>query len=90
MIITLLIQVRNELRTGHLNRFVENNLSIVDHSIALDDCSDDGTTEFLNLHFDYVIKNDVSFFASEVFNKQKLLSVARKEFPDTTRRKSRF
>ena len=83
MIITLLIQVRNELRTGHLNRFVENNLSIVDHCIALDDCSDDGTTEFLNLHFDYVIRNDVSFFASEVFNKQKLLSVARQEFPDT-------
>jgi len=83
VIITLLIQVRNEMRTGHLIRFVENNFGIADHCVALDDCSDDGTTDLLNLHFDFVIKNEVSYFASEVVNKQKLLSVAQEEFPDT-------
>jgi hypothetical protein len=83
VIITLLIQARNEVKTGHLQRFLDYNLEIADHSIALDDCSDDGTSELLNLHFDYVIENSVSLFGSETLNKQKLLVTARNKFPDT-------
>lgn len=79
----MLIQARNEVKTGHLQRFLDYNLEIVDHSIALDDCSDDGTSELLNLRFDYVIENPVSLFGSEILNKQKLLVTARNKFPDT-------
>ena len=83
MIITLLIQARNEVNTGHLKRFLDYNLKIADHSVALDDCSHDGTRDLLNLHFDYVLENSVSLFGSEILNKQKLLATARKKFPDT-------
>lgn len=83
MIVTLLIQARNEVKTGHLRRFLDFNLDLADHSVALDDCSDDGTRELVNLHFNYVIENPVSFFGSEISNKQKLLATARIKFPDT-------
>jgi len=83
VIITLIIQAKNEVNTGHLKRFVDYNLEITDNRVALDDDSEDGTREILNLHFGHVIENQISLFASEILNKQKLLVTAREKFPDT-------
>jgi len=43
MIITGILQVRNEVISGHLARFLEWNLPILDHLVAYDDCSTDQT-----------------------------------------------
>ena len=46
-VITGFLQIRNELSSGHLKRFVELNCGLFDHLAVLDDGSDDGSENFI-------------------------------------------
>jgi glycosyltransferase involved in cell wall biosynthesis len=83
MKITGFLQVRNELITGHLERFLEFNSELFDYLVAFDDASTDGTADFLKDHVDLLLTSEFCSFTSELANKQKLLSEAKERFPDT-------
>jgi glycosyltransferase involved in cell wall biosynthesis len=84
MIITGFIQVRNELQTGHLERFFKWNSELFDHIACFDDASSDGSYEFLQeMNVGLLVRSPYCSFGSELSNKRKLLIEARKKFPDT-------
>ena len=84
MIITGFIQVRNELQSGHLERFLTWNSELFDHIACFDDASTDGSYEFLqDKKVDLLIRSDYCSFGSELSNKRKLLKLAQEKFPDT-------
>ena len=83
MIITGILQVRNEERSGHLARFLEWNMPLFDHLVAYDDCSTDQTVSMLEKSGADVIKGDFRTFQSELHIKSSLLSRALLCFPDT-------
>lgn len=83
MKITGFLQVRNELITGHLARFLEFNSDLFDYLVAFDDASTDGTTNFLKDRTDLLLTSDFCSFTSELANKQTLLVEAKDRFPDT-------
>jgi hypothetical protein len=83
MKITGFLQVRNELITGHLDRFLKFNSELFDYLVAFDDASTDDTAKFLKDNVDLLITSEFCSFTSELANKQKLLSEAKKHFPDT-------
>ena len=83
MKITGFLQVRNELITGHLERFLGFNSELFDYLVAFDDASTDKTAEFLKDHVDLLLTSEFCSFTSELANKQKLLSEAKKQLPDT-------
>ena len=59
MIITGFIQVRNELQSGHLERFLTWNSELFDHIACFDDASTDGSYEFLqDKKVDLLIRSD--------------------------------
>lgn len=84
MIITGFIQMRNELQSGHLERFIGWNSDLFDHVAVFDDASTDGSFEyFQNKNVDLIIRSEYCSFGSELANKCKLLQLAKQKFPDT-------
>jgi hypothetical protein len=83
MKITAFIQVRNEVATGHLQRFFKWNLDLFDYIVAFDDASFDGSVEFLQPKVDLLIRSEFCSFSSELANKKRLLIEAKKSLPET-------
>ncbi len=83
MIITGFLQCRNEIDTGHLQRFLTWNKDLFDHLAVIDDGSDDGTSEFLEKHCDILIKKESSTFTSERLLKKELLREVQTALPET-------
>lgn len=50
------LQVRNEVSTGHLNRFIQYNLELFDKLYVYDDASTDGTAEILSKHATVLVR----------------------------------
>jgi hypothetical protein len=69
------LQVRNEVNTGHLERFLRWNAELFDHLFAIDDASSDGTVEVLENYGATVLRNSHSQFRDENNNKQRLLEL---------------
>lgn len=67
------LQVRNEVQSGHLKRFLETNLELFDKLFVYDDSSDDGTLELVTLAATHVISGKSRRFGSELRNKAALL-----------------
>lgn len=67
------LQVRNEVSSGHLERFLKHNSELFDALYAIDDASEDGTQETLVAQGAIVLNNDNSLFKNENVNKSKLL-----------------
>ena len=70
------LQVKNEMSSGHIQRFVEVNLPLFDHLVVYDDASTDGTCEYLAQYADVLVKGKFSMFRSELQNKQILLEAS--------------
>lgn len=83
MVITGILQVRNEEVSGHLARFLKWNSPILDHLVAYDDCSTDQTVSMLKNSGADVIEGDFRSFQSELHIKNSLLTEALSRFPDT-------
>lgn len=73
------LQIRNEIASGHLARFLELNLPLFDKLYVYDDASDDGTTELIEKHATKVIRGGSRQFGSELKNKKKLLDLVKQE-----------
>lgn len=67
------LQVRNEVKTGHLERFLNLNGDLWDTLFAIDDASTDSTVELLELYGAKVVRNFDSEFSNESQNKDRLL-----------------
>lgn len=67
------LQVRNEVGTGHLNRFIQYNLELFDKLYVYDDASTDGTAEIISKHATVLVRGEESKFSSELTNKADLL-----------------
>jgi hypothetical protein len=67
------LQVRNEVSTGHLQRFIERNLELFDKLYVYDDASTDGTDELIAKHTSFLIRAKDSKFSSELAIKAQLL-----------------
>lgn len=67
------LQVRNEMLTGHLQRFLDRNAELLDHLVAIDDSSEDETVATLIAFGATVITNAHSNFRNELENKSRLL-----------------
>lgn len=67
------LQVRNEVSTGHLQRFIERNLELFDKLYVYDDASTDGTDELIAKHASFLIRARDSKFSSELAIKAQLL-----------------
>ena len=66
--------MRNEVTTGHLQRFLEINHELLDGIYAFDDQSTDGTREMLEAHGAHVMSSNVRSFGRELETKNQLLS----------------
>lgn len=67
------LQIRNEVSTGHLERFIKRNLELFDKLYVYDDASTDGTAEIIGKHATFLVRGDESKFSSELTNKAELL-----------------
>jgi len=67
------LQVRNEVSTGHLERFIERNLELFDKLYVFDDASTDGSDEIIEKHSTVLIRAQDSKFSSELEIKSELL-----------------
>lgn len=74
--IILFAQIYNELKKGNLERFIKYSQDLVDFMVFYDDCSTDGSYEFLIQHTPNVIKGDNNNFINEIEHKQMLLEKA--------------
>lgn len=83
MIITGFLQCRNEIDTGHLQRFLMWNRDLFDHLAVIDDGSDDGTSELIEEYCDILIKKESSAFTSERVLKKELLREVQRVLPQT-------
>ena len=70
------LQVKNEKSSGHIQRFIDVNLPLLDYLVVYDDASTDGTCEYLEQYADVLVKGQFSMFRSELGNKQILLDAA--------------
>lgn len=68
------LQVRNEIESGHLERFLELNGPLFDALFVYDDFSDDGTFELATKHATKVVRGESRQFGHELVNKSLLLS----------------
>jgi len=73
------VQIRNEIASGHLERFIELNLPLFDKLYVYDDASDDGTAELLEKQATKVVRGTSRQFGSELKNKKKLLDLVKAE-----------
>jgi glycosyltransferase involved in cell wall biosynthesis len=83
MVITGILQVRNEEMSGHLARFLEWNSPVFDNLVAYDDCSTDQTVQILKNYGADVIENQFRLFRSELNIKNSLLKEALSRYPET-------
>lgn len=67
------LQIRNEVQTGHLERFLALNSDLWDVLFAIDDASTDSTVELLEQSGAKVVRNSDSEFSNESQNKDRLL-----------------
>jgi glycosyltransferase involved in cell wall biosynthesis len=74
------LQVRNELSSGHISRFMKVNAELFDALYVFDDHSDDGTYEYLTEHADFVVRGGTRMFGSELVNKAELLDKVKADF----------
>lgn len=73
------LQIRNELASGHLDRFLSINVPLFDKLYVYDDASDDGTRELIEKYATKVIRGSSRQFGSELKNKKKLLDLVKEE-----------
>ena len=70
------LQVRNEIASGHLERFIKQNLPLLDCLVVYDDASDDGTAERIEPHCDVLIRGTMPLFGDELRSRQQLLDAS--------------
>lgn len=68
------LQVRNEIESGHLERFLKVNGPLLDSLFVYDDFSDDGTFELATKYATKVVRGESRQFGHELVNKSLLLS----------------
>lgn len=68
------LQARNEVESGHLERFLAVNGELFDHLYVYDDASDDGTADRLEEFGATVIRGTRRQFGREQFNRRELLN----------------
>lgn len=78
------LQVRNEVASGHLQRFLELNSTLFDDLYAIDDASEDETVSVLRSSGALVLENTQSRFQEEASNKEDLLRLIAAREPDGT------
>ena len=83
MIITGFLQARNEIRSGHLQRYLKWNTELFDYLVAIDDESQDYTFDALSAQATICIRNEHSNFLNEIGNKSKILKIAKQKIPET-------
>lgn len=71
------LQIRNEMASGHLERFLELNMPLFDRLYVYDDASDDGTAELIEKYATKVIRGESRQFGSELKNKKRLLDLVK-------------
>ena len=67
------LQVRNEVTSGHLDRFIKQNIPLFDHLVVYDDASDDETADRIEPYCDVLIRGKAPLFGDELRSRQKLL-----------------
>ena len=67
------LQVRNEIASGHLDRFIKHNLQLLDCLVVYDDASDDGTAERMEPYCDVLVRGTIPLFGDELRSRQQLL-----------------
>jgi len=65
--------IRNEIESGHLERFLKWNRELFDFLLVYDDASDDGTAEIIEPYCDVIVRGKFPLFGSEIQNRQILL-----------------
>jgi glycosyltransferase involved in cell wall biosynthesis len=70
------LQVRNEISSGHLDRFIRQNTPIFDHLVVYDDASDDGTAERIEPFCDVLVRGTMPLFGDELRSRQRLLEAS--------------
>jgi glycosyltransferase involved in cell wall biosynthesis len=75
--VALILQVYNEVESGHLERFLKYNLDLADFIIIYDDASTDGTYERCLEVTPHVIRGKDNEFEAEVYHKSLLLERAK-------------
>lgn len=83
MIITAILQVKNEESSGHLARFLKWNMPLIDNLVAYDDCSTDKTVELLETFGAQVVSGSFNSFQSELNIKDLLLQKSLELYPET-------
>lgn len=80
--IALFAQIYNEVSTGHLQRFLNWNIDLVDYLCVFDDGSDDGTLELLKGTADILVQRDFNSFRDEQLSRARLLQEIHRVLPD--------
>ena len=69
----IFLQCYNEMSSGHLERFIVQNMEIADYLFVLDDGSSDGSAQFLEQYANVLVRRVWNSFDQELSNKQLLL-----------------
>jgi len=80
--VALFAQVYNEVSSGHLRRFLNWNLDLVDYLCVFDDGSDDGTLGLLKGTADILVQRDFNSFRDEQLSRARLLGEIHRVLPD--------
>jgi glycosyltransferase involved in cell wall biosynthesis len=81
LIIAGFLQTFNEGTSGHLARFIDSNLPLLDLLCVYDDGSSDNTIQLIKPHADLLIAQSTNLFKDEISNKSLLLDKAKELLP---------